>query len=86
MNKVILNINLINFNQKVTSQNGLFLKNAFFSIKKIFFGKFFWDKIFLFKKATLKKKFFFLNTNLLSYKFFKRNIEKTTFLIFFVKI
>ena len=51
MNIVILNINLFNFNQKVTSQNGLFLKNAFFSIKK-----FFWDKNFLFKKATFKKK------------------------------
>ena len=29
---------------------------------------------------------FFLNTNLLSYKFFKRNIEKTTFLIILAQI
>ena len=50
MNKVILNINLINFNQKVTSQNGLFLKNAFFSIKKIFFANFFGIKYFYLKK------------------------------------
>ena len=79
MNIVILNINLFNFNQKVTSQNGRFLKNPFFSVKKIFLAN------FLFKKATFKKKKF-LNTNLLSYKFLKTNIENTTFLIFFVNI
>ena len=56
MDTVILSKNLIKIDQKITSQNELFLKNAFFSIKK-----FFWDKIFLFKKATvhLKKKIFF---------------------------
>ena len=61
MNKVILNINLINFNQKVTSQNGLFLKNAFFSIKKIFFANFFGISLknFYLKKLHLKKKFVF---------------------------
>ena len=70
MNIVIVNINLFTFNLKITSQNGLFLKYAILSIKKIFFANLFGIK-----------KFYF---NLLSNKiFFKRNIEKANFLIFF---
>ena len=59
MNIVILNINLFNFNQKVSSQNGLFLKNAIFSIKKFLFANFFGIKYFYLKKLHLKKKKFF---------------------------